>query len=88
VKTHPNVFRNVVLGRAQASGTVLRTFNQESPEMQAQLRILYQTPAVYPQPNAVYPRAPVKLTEAIQQAFIGTGRDPAIHGCTRTDPDG
>jgi len=40
VNTHPNVFRNVVLGRAKAGGAVPRTFNQESPEMQAQLRIL------------------------------------------------
>jgi len=66
----------------------MRTFNQESPEMQAQLRIIYQTPAVYPHPIAVHPRVPVKLAEAIQHAFIEMGRDPAIHGRTRTHPDG
>lgn len=83
VTTHPNVFRNVVLGQALAGGAVLRTFNQESPEMQAQLRILYQTPAVYPHPIAVHPRVPVKVVDAIRQAFLEMGRDPDFAGALK-----
>lgn len=78
VTTHPNVFRNVILGQALAGGAVLRTFDQESPQTQAQLRILYRTPAVYPHPIAVHPRVPAKLSEAIQGAFLEVGRDPAF----------
>ena len=78
VNTHPNVFRHVILGRAQAGGSVRRTLNDESPEVQAQLRVIYETPAVSPHPIAVHPRVPAKLSEALQQALLKMAQDPAF----------
>lgn len=78
VRTHSNVFRNVIVGSALAGGAVLSMFDSELPETQAQLRILYRTPAVYPHPIAVHPRVPVEQRNAIEQAFLTMGRDPAF----------
>lgn len=81
VKTHSNVFRHVLSGRALAGGAVQQTLDTENPEVQAQLRILYETPAVYPHPIAVHPRVPPEIREALQKAFAAlaaNGRGNAL----------
>jgi phosphonate transport system substrate-binding protein len=77
VKTHPNVYRHVLLGQAAAGGGVERTFNDEREEVKSQLRILFSTPAVFAHPIAVHPRLSPALAEKIQQAFVSLAQDPA-----------
>jgi phosphonate transport system substrate-binding protein len=80
VKTHTNVYRHVVTGRAAAGGGVRRTLEREPEGLQAQLRVLYETPGTYPHPIVVHPRVPGATRERIQQAFLALGREPATAG--------
>jgi len=75
VSTHPNVYRNVLLGRALAGGGVMRTLEKENPDIQAQLRVLYETPPAASHPVVVHPRVPAKVRDAVQQAFLKMGTD-------------
>lgn len=77
VKTHPNVYRNVLLGQAAAGGGVGRTLNDERTEVKTQLRVLYKTPEVYSHPIAVHPRVTPELAARIQKAFLDLAKDPA-----------
>lgn len=77
VKTHPNVYRHVLLGQAAAGGGVERTFNDERDEVKSQLRVLYKTPEVFPHPVAVHPRVGQALAKRIQDAFLSLAEDPA-----------
>lgn len=77
VKTHTNVYRHVVTGRAAAGGGVRRTLEREPEGLRAQLDILYETPKTYPHPIVAHPRVPVDLRERIQQALLALGQDEA-----------
>lgn len=76
VGTHSNVYRHVITGRAQAGGGVRRTLEQETPQLQAQLRVLYKTPDVYPHPLAAHPRVPARIQGEIQAAFLTLAQHP------------
>lgn len=78
VTTHSNVFRNVIIGRAQAGGAIRDTLEQETPELQAQLRVLYETPSTYSHPVTAHPRVPTQAREALLQAFLKLGANPAF----------
>ena len=78
VTTHSNVFRNVIIGRAQAGGAIRQTLEQESPALQAQLRVLYETPPAYSHPVTAHPRIPAQVREALLQAFLKMGANPAF----------
>ncbi len=78
VTTHSNVFRHVIIGRAQAGGAIRRTLERETPELQAQLRVLYETPSAYPHPITAHPRVPTQAREALLQAFLKLGANPAF----------
>ncbi len=78
VTTPGNVFRHLISGRAQAGGANRQTLAQETPELQAQLRVLYETPSVYPHPIATHPRVPAQVREALRQAFLKLGANPAF----------
>lgn len=75
--THSDVYRNVILGKAAAGGAVNTTFNRESAEIRAQLRILYQTPPAAPHPLSVHPRVPARVQQLMQAAILQLGADPA-----------
>jgi phosphonate transport system substrate-binding protein len=74
VKTHANVYRQVVSGQVAAGGTIGMVLAKERPELQSQLRVLYETPPTYPHPLAVHPRVPLPQREALQQAFLALPR--------------
>jgi phosphonate transport system substrate-binding protein len=74
VKTHTNVYRHVVTGRAAAGGGVRRTLDREPESLRAQLRILYQTPETYPHPIVIHPRVPEAQRERIQKALLELGQ--------------
>ena len=77
VTTHSNVFRYVISGRAQAGGSIRSALAQETPELQAQLRVVYETPSVYSHPIATHPRVKAEVRRALQQAFLKLGENPA-----------
>jgi len=66
VKSHNNVYRSVVLGRAIAGGGVNTTFMTESKQIQHELKIIFKLPGVPSHPISVHPR----VEKSIQQAFI------------------
>ncbi|MCA9839525.1 MAG: phosphate/phosphite/phosphonate ABC transporter substrate-binding protein [Trueperaceae bacterium] len=70
VETHSNAYRFVMLGQAAASGGVKSTLSKEPEELQAGLRILYETPGVTPHPISVHPRVPEALREAFVAALL------------------
>lgn len=55
-KTHSNAYRHVLKGEALAAGGVGSTLTAETPEVQSQLRVLYETPPSAPHPLAAHPR--------------------------------
>jgi phosphonate transport system substrate-binding protein len=75
VKTHTNVYRHVVTGRAAAGGGVRRTLEREPKGLRAQLEVLYETPRTYPHPIVAHPRVPDDLRGRIQQALLALGQD-------------
>lgn len=75
--THSNVYRHVIAGRAAAGGGVRRTLEKEPPEVQAELRILYETPPVPPHPVIIHPRVTTKSRQAVQQAFLQLVKTPS-----------
>ncbi len=78
VTTPSNVSRHVITGLAQAGGIHRQTLALEPPELQALLRVLYETPSAYSHPIAAHPRVPTQAREAIEQAFLKMGANPAF----------
>ncbi len=76
VKTHPNVYRHVLLGQAEAGGGVNRTLNDERDEVKSQLKVLYTTPAVFSHPITVHPRVKPEVAKRIQSAFLEVFEKP------------
>lgn len=76
VKTHTNVWRQVLIGIADAGGGVRTTLKRESANIQDNLRVLYETPGVNPHPLAVHPRVPESDRKAIQKAILNLAHDP------------
>ncbi len=70
VKTHGNVYRSVALGDYIAGGGVNNTFKRESPVLQNELRVLFETPKIMPHPVAVHPRVPVQIRQAVARTFV------------------
>ena len=77
VKTHSNVYRHVILGEAIAGGGVNNTLKHEPPEVQAQLRVLFETPAVAAHPLVAHPRMPVEVRQAVTTTLLEMGNDAA-----------
>jgi phosphonate transport system substrate-binding protein len=77
LNTHGNVFRNILSGGIAAGGGVNNTFNDESPEMREQFRILYQTPGVASHPVIAHPRVPERVRKIISNAFFAMQKDAA-----------
>lgn len=70
LKTHDNVYRNVILGTVSAGGGVNQTLKRQPEEVKKELRILYETPPSAPHPIAVHPRVPKEVREAFKKAFL------------------
>lgn len=80
LNTHSNVFRHIAQGSIDAGGGVNLTFNDETPEIRDQLRVLYQTPPVASHPLMVHPRVPARVRAAVVEAFLALQRDEAGRG--------
>lgn len=77
VKTHSNVYRHVIMGDAAAGGGVNNTLRRELPVIQAQLRVLFETPGVPSHPLVAHPRVPESVRKVLINTLLGMGKDPA-----------
>ena len=77
LKTHSNVYRHVIIGEAAAGGGVNITLKREPPEVQAQLRVLFETPGVASPPLVAHPRVPQEMRQAVTNTMLELGNDPA-----------
>lgn len=77
LKTHSNVYRHVIMGEVVAGGAVNNTLKREPPEVQAQLRVLFETPGVRSHPLAAHPRMPEGLRQAVTNTLLEMQNDPA-----------
>nr|WP_314858102.1 phosphate/phosphite/phosphonate ABC transporter substrate-binding protein [uncultured Undibacterium sp.] len=75
LNTHGNVYRNILNGGVAAGGGVNNTLNDESPDVKAQLRILYQSPLSASHPLVAHPRVPLKTVQTILAAFLALKND-------------
>ncbi|MBU0480004.1 MAG: phosphate/phosphite/phosphonate ABC transporter substrate-binding protein [Proteobacteria bacterium] len=65
-----NVYKNVLLGKAEAGGTLDVSLNRESSEVVSRLKTIYETPPMAPHPIAAHPRTPEAAREAIVGAML------------------
>ncbi|XVJ68584.1 MAG: phosphate/phosphite/phosphonate ABC transporter substrate-binding protein [Rhizobacter sp.] len=77
VKTHSNAYRHVIAGQAAAAGGIRSTLDRELPEVRAQLRVLFETPAVAPHPLAAHPRVSEAHRKAIREAWLSLAQNDA-----------
>ena len=70
LKTHDNVYRHILSGMVIAGGGVKGTLKKQPPEVQEQLRILYETEAIAPHPFSAHPRVPEKLRQDVVAAIF------------------
>lgn len=76
VSSHDSVYRNVAKGRYAAGGGVMRTFNNTSPELRKELRILWTSDGYTPHAFAAHPRVPVAAVEKLREAMLKMAEDP------------
>lgn len=67
VSSHDSVYLNVARGFFPAGGGVIRTFNNTSPEVRDQLKVLWRTKPYTSHAIAAHPRVPqAQLTKIVQ----------------------
>ena len=70
VKTHSNVYRDVILGDAAAGGGVNNTLRRESDEVRQMVQVIYETPGYRSHPLIASPSLSPILRKRITQAII------------------
>ncbi len=70
VGTHSNAYRQVLLGRIPASGGVYRTLRRERPEVQNNLRVIYEAPSTITHAIIAHPDVPQEIREQVIQALL------------------
>lgn len=72
-KTHTSAYLNAVLGKTDAAGGVMGTFNTQEDNIKNKLKIIYKTDEVPTHPIVVHPRISKKDREKIIKALIEIG---------------
>jgi phosphonate transport system substrate-binding protein len=80
VQTHSNVYRHVIRGKAAAGGGIQNTLLQEPEEVQADLRVLLETPGAAPHPLSAHPRVPARTQQLVAGALLALTSDAAGQG--------
>ncbi len=70
VGTHSNAYRQVLLGKAVASGGIYRTLHKERAEVQDNLQVIYETPKTITHAIIAHPAVPVKVRGSVQRAIL------------------
>ena len=76
LKTHANVYRNVLFENYPAGGGVNNTLMREAPSVSSQLTILYATKPSAPHPLCVHPRVGDKSALLIKNAILNMASNP------------
>jgi len=80
VTSHQNTYRSVIAGDVIAGGGINNTFERESPEIKAQLKVMYTTPLFMAHPFVANPRVPLSEQKIIKETFISMKTDPSLMG--------
>ena len=75
-QTHTSAYLNVALGKADAAGGVMSTFQQLPEAVRDRLNIIYETRRMAPHPVMVHPRVPADDREKVRRAFLEMGDTP------------
>ena len=75
VKTHSNVYRNVIFGMMPAGGGVNNTFKREDLSVQEKLKIIYSTKSVAAHPICLHPRISKSRAELIKKTILYMGEN-------------
>ncbi|MFA6145414.1 MAG: phosphate/phosphite/phosphonate ABC transporter substrate-binding protein [Sulfurimonas sp.] len=76
LKTHTNVYRNVMFGQIGAGGGVNNTLMREDDAVRSQLEVIYTTKPTAPHPLCVHPRMSKKAVQSIETAIFDLAKDP------------
>lgn len=76
VKTHTNVYRDVILGQVAAGGAVNNTLRKEPDEVRHLMDVIYETPAYRPHPLIAKPSLSPALRSRITDGIIALGKTP------------
>ncbi|HKQ29838.1 MAG TPA: phosphate/phosphite/phosphonate ABC transporter substrate-binding protein [Burkholderiales bacterium] len=68
--SHNDVYRHVMLHQVDGGGGIQLTLSQQPSDVQAKLRILYETPPMVPHPLSAHPRVPATVRAAVTQAIL------------------
>ncbi|MFA9218486.1 MAG: phosphate/phosphite/phosphonate ABC transporter substrate-binding protein, partial [Sphingomonadaceae bacterium] len=69
-QNHRNALRQVLTGDSAACGVVATTFESETADVKARLRVLLRTPAVAPHPIAAHPRVPLATRQRLSDTLL------------------
>jgi phosphonate transport system substrate-binding protein len=72
-QTHTSAYLNAALGKADAAGGVMATFEQQPPTVRDKLKILYETRTMASHPVMAHPRVLASDREKLRQAFLDMG---------------
>jgi phosphonate transport system substrate-binding protein len=76
VSSHDSVYLGVAKGLFPAGGGVVRTFNNTSPEVKKQLKVLWTSAAFTPHAIAAHPRVNEDVYQLVQKALVAMKSDP------------
>lgn len=76
VKTHSAVYMNVLTGVVEAGGGVEKTLQEQSPNIQEGLRVLYTTREMPSHPIAAHPRIARNIRDQVRKALLELAASP------------
>lgn len=76
LNTYSNTYRHVIFGEAVAGGGVRSFLMHETPEVQAQLRIIFETPGWPSPPLVAHPRIPDRVRQIVTNTLLEMQSDP------------
>lgn len=76
VKTHSAVYMNVLTGVVEAGGGVEKTLQEQGPNIQDGLRVLYTTREMPSHPIAAHPRVDKNVRERVRTALLELAASP------------
>lgn len=77
VKSHSSVYLHVAQNLTAGGGGVVKTLEEQKPEVQDVLRVLFTTRSIPSHPVSAHPRVPKKVREAVRDALLAMASTPA-----------
>ena len=70
-----NVYKTVILGKADAGATLDVDIGRESPEITEQLRTIMSTEEINPHPLSAHPRVPEAIQQQVKETVLRLGKE-------------